>query len=64
MSSLVARDPNVKSRIGSPGASRTMTNVTIEMPITRAVYQILFEDKDVIEAISDLMSRSPKPEAI
>jgi glycerol-3-phosphate dehydrogenase (NAD(P)+) len=36
----------------------------IEMPITRAVYQILFEEKDVIEAISELMSRSPKPEAI
>lgn len=36
----------------------------IEMPITRAIYQILFEDKDVIDAISDLMSRSPKPEAI
>jgi glycerol-3-phosphate dehydrogenase (NAD(P)+) len=36
----------------------------IEMPITRAVYQILFEDKDVIEAISELMSRAPKPETI
>jgi glycerol-3-phosphate dehydrogenase (NAD(P)+) len=36
----------------------------VEMPITRAVYEILFEDKDVITAISNLMERSPKPERI
>ncbi|MCG3178946.1 MAG: Glycerol-3-phosphate dehydrogenase [NAD(P)+] [Phycisphaerae bacterium] len=36
----------------------------VEMPITRGIYQILFEDKDVIEAVTQLMSRSLKPEAI
>jgi len=34
----------------------------IEMPITRAVHAVLFEDKDVIAALSELMSRQPKPE--
>ncbi|MCS7034292.1 MAG: NAD(P)-dependent glycerol-3-phosphate dehydrogenase [Phycisphaerae bacterium] len=34
----------------------------VEMPITESVYQVLFEGKDVLEALSDLMSRDPKPE--
>jgi glycerol-3-phosphate dehydrogenase (NAD(P)+) len=34
----------------------------IEMPITEAVYEVLFEDKDVLEAITELMTRDPKPE--
>lgn len=34
----------------------------VEMPITRAVYQVLFEDKDVIEAITELMTRQLKEE--
>jgi glycerol-3-phosphate dehydrogenase (NAD(P)+) len=34
----------------------------VEMPITQAVYSVLFEDKDVIAALSDLMSRDRKPE--
>jgi glycerol-3-phosphate dehydrogenase (NAD(P)+) len=34
----------------------------IEMPITEAVYSVLFEDKDVLHALSDLMTREPKPE--
>jgi glycerol-3-phosphate dehydrogenase (NAD(P)+) len=35
----------------------------VEMPITEAVYSVLFENKDVLHAISDLMTRDPKPEA-
>src|SRR5665213_440493 len=35
----------------------------VEMPITEAVHAVLFEDKDVLHALSDLMSRDPKPEA-
>ncbi len=35
----------------------------VEMPITEAVYAVLFEDKDVLHALSDLMSREPKPES-
>jgi glycerol-3-phosphate dehydrogenase (NAD(P)+) len=34
----------------------------VELPITEAVYSVLFEGKDVLHALSDLMSREPKPE--
>ena len=34
----------------------------IEMPITQAVYEVLFEDKPVRKAIADLMSRQLKAE--
>ncbi len=34
----------------------------VEMPITEAVYSVLFEDKDVLHALTDLMTRDPKPE--
>ncbi len=36
----------------------------VEMPITQAVHEVLFEGLDPIEAISQLMSRSRKPERI
>jgi glycerol-3-phosphate dehydrogenase (NAD(P)+) len=36
----------------------------VEMPITEAVHAVLFENKDVLHALSDLMSRDPKPERI
>lgn len=34
----------------------------VEMPITRQVYAVLFEDKDVLAALGELMSRSPRSE--
>ena len=34
----------------------------VEMPITEATHAVLFEGRDVIRALSDLMSRDPKPE--
>jgi glycerol-3-phosphate dehydrogenase (NAD(P)+) len=34
----------------------------VEMPITEAVYAVLFENKDVLRALSDLMTRDPKHE--
>ena len=34
----------------------------VEMPITRAVYEVLFENKPVETAISDLMQRQLKAE--
>jgi glycerol-3-phosphate dehydrogenase (NAD(P)+) len=34
----------------------------VEMPITEEVYSVLFENKDVIAALTDLMTREPKPE--
>lgn len=35
----------------------------VEMPITDAIYEVLFNQKDVLHALSDLMSRNPKPES-
>jgi len=34
----------------------------VEMPITEAVHAVLFENKDVLHALSELMTREPKPE--
>lgn len=34
----------------------------VEMPITESVHAVLFEGKEVISALSDLMSRDPKSE--
>lgn len=34
----------------------------VEMPITEAVHAVLFEEKDALNALSDLMTREPKPE--
>ncbi len=34
----------------------------VEMPITQAVHEVLFDGKDVIHALTDLMTRDPKPE--
>ncbi len=34
----------------------------VEMPITEEVYAVLFENKDVLTALTHLMTRDPKPE--
>jgi glycerol-3-phosphate dehydrogenase (NAD(P)+) len=34
----------------------------VDMPITEAVYSVLFENKDVLYALTELMTREPKPE--
>ncbi len=34
----------------------------VQMPITEAVHSVLFEGKDVIAALTELMTRDPKPE--
>lgn len=34
----------------------------VQMPITEAVYRVLFENLDVLEALTQLMSREPKAE--
>jgi glycerol-3-phosphate dehydrogenase (NAD(P)+) len=34
----------------------------VEMPITTAVYQILYQGKSPKEAVKDLLLREPKPE--
>ena len=34
----------------------------VEMPITKEIYNVLFEDKDLIKAVNELMVREPKSE--
>jgi glycerol-3-phosphate dehydrogenase (NAD(P)+) len=34
----------------------------VEMPITEAVHSVLFDGRDPIDALTDLMTRDPKPE--
>ncbi len=34
----------------------------VEMPITKEIYNVLFEDKDPIKAVNELMVREPKSE--
>ena len=34
----------------------------VEMPITREIYNVLFEDKDPMSAVNELMVREPKSE--
>ncbi|HEV7297846.1 MAG TPA: NAD(P)H-dependent glycerol-3-phosphate dehydrogenase [Tepidisphaeraceae bacterium] len=36
----------------------------VEMPITETLYSVLFEDKDVIAALTELMTRDPKGERV
>lgn len=36
----------------------------VQMPITEAVNAVLFEGKDAIDALTELMSREPKPERV
>ena len=37
---------------------------SVEMPITSAVYQVLFEGVNPIEAMNQLMNRDPKQEGL
>ena len=36
--------------------------LTVDMPITEAVHSVLFDGKDVLHALTELMTREPKPE--
>jgi len=58
MKGVVEGVPTTKSVVGLAQKYR------VEMPITQAVYQVLFESLDPIEAISRLMTREPKAERV
>ncbi len=34
----------------------------VELPITKEVYSVLYEDKEPLKAVNDLMTREPKAE--
>jgi glycerol-3-phosphate dehydrogenase (NAD(P)+) len=38
--------------------------IGVEMPITAEIYRVLYEDKDPLQAVSDLMLREPRSELI
>ncbi len=58
MDSVAEGVPTTKSVV------RLARQFNVEMPITESVYQILFEGKDAIDALTDLMSRNPKQERV
>jgi len=58
MASVAEGVPTTKSVV------KLARQFNVEMPITESVYQILFEGKDAIDALTDLMSRNPKPERV
>jgi glycerol-3-phosphate dehydrogenase (NAD(P)+) len=56
MDSVAEGVPTTKSVVELAG------RYNVEMPITLAVHEVLFDGKDVIAALTDLMTRDPKPE--
>jgi glycerol-3-phosphate dehydrogenase (NAD(P)+) len=63
LSKILASMDSVAEGVPTTKAMMTLARRhQVEMPITEAVYRVLFEDKDVLHALSDLMTRDPKPE--
>ena len=63
LSTILASMDSVAEGVPTTKALITLARqYRVEMPITEAVYRVLFEDKDVLHALSDLMTRDPKPE--
>jgi glycerol-3-phosphate dehydrogenase (NAD(P)+) len=60
---VLAKLPSVAEGVPTTRAVMELAKrYKVEMPITEAVHAVLFEGRDVIRALSDLMSRDPKPE--
>jgi glycerol-3-phosphate dehydrogenase (NAD(P)+) len=54
---------NVAEGVNTTAAARRMAvKLRVEMPITEATYQVLFNQMSIREAASDLMDRAPTPE--
>lgn len=62
---VVEASPAVIEGIPTTRAVRALSERHgVEMPITTAVYQVLFEDKPPLVAITELMNRPPKAEGL
>jgi glycerol-3-phosphate dehydrogenase (NAD(P)+) len=60
---ILAKMDSVAEGVPTTRAVRKLAQMhRVEMPITDAVYSVLFEGKDVLHALTDLMTREPKPE--
>jgi glycerol-3-phosphate dehydrogenase (NAD(P)+) len=63
LAEILAKLPSVAEGVPTTQAVVELARrFRVEMPITEAVHAVLFEGRDVIRALSDLMSRDPKPE--
>ena len=59
---LAATDSVVEGVATTRSVVELARRAGVEMPITAGVYAVLFENKHVRAAITELMSRSPKGE--
>jgi glycerol-3-phosphate dehydrogenase (NAD(P)+) len=60
---ILAGMDSVAEGVSTTKAVRELSRrFNVEMPINDAVYSVLFEAKDVLHALTDLMTRGPKPE--
>ncbi len=63
LSEVVGKMEMVAEGVDATRAVRSLAHkLSVEMPITEQVYQVLFRSKDPLRAVSDLMLRQPKPE--
>ena len=63
LADVLAKMDSVAEGVTTTKAVRMLAaRYKVEMPITEEVYAILFENKEVISALTDLMTREPKPE--
>ncbi len=54
---------NVAEGVDTTAAAITLADqLGVEMPITRATYDVLYEDVPLDEAIANLLGRAPRPE--
>lgn len=60
---ILAHMDSVAEGVSTTKSVRQLAHrLNVEMPITESVYSVLFEGKDPINALTELMSRDPKPE--
>lgn len=60
---IVSSSPMVAEGVRTTRSARDLSErYGVEMPITRAVYSVLFEGADVREVVTSLMTREAKPE--
>ena len=66
VSSLILVDTNTlqpRISVTTPSFPLSLEKFGIELPIVKAVHEVLFENKAPMRAIRDLMSRVPRSEA-
>lgn len=60
---ILAASPSVVEGVPTTRAVVELARrYNVEMPIAESVYAVLFDKKDVLQALTDLMMRQPKPE--